>query len=97
MVLVGTKYDLRTDPKVLEELNKKGLRPITKEQGAKLCEEIGATSFSECSALTQHGLKAVFDAAARAFVGSNSTSGPNGDSNGSSSVRKPRKRNCTIL
>jgi len=97
IVLVGTKYDLRTDPKVLEELTKKNLSPITKEQGQQLCKDINATSFNECSALTQHGLKAVFDAAARAFVGSNSPSGSSNDSNLTGNVRKPRKRNCTIL
>jgi small GTP-binding protein len=98
IVLVGTKYDLRTDPKVLEELTKKNLAPITKEQGSQLCKEINATSFNECSALTQHGLKPVFDAAARAFVGSNSPTGGSSDANGTNNIhRKPRKRNCIIL
>lgn len=97
IVLVGTKYDLRTDPKVLEDLTKKNLAPITKEQGMQLCKEINATSFNECSALTQHGLKPVFDAAARAFVGSNSPSGTSSDANGTNGIRKPRKRNCVIL
>lgn len=98
IVLVGTKYDLRTEPKIIEELGKKNLAPITKEQGMQLQKDINATSFNECSALTQHGLKPVFDAAARAFVGSNSpNTGSGSDSNGSTNTRKPKKRTCTLL
>ncbi|KAL6060375.1 Rho GTPase protein rac1 [Balamuthia mandrillaris] len=67
-VLVGTKLDLRKDPKTLENLEKLKLSPITTEQGIKLAESIGAFAYCECSAMTQEGLKNVFDEAARCFV-----------------------------
>ncbi|XP_071405643.1 rho-related GTP-binding protein RhoU [Pithys albifrons albifrons] len=63
IILVGTQSDLREDVKVLIELDKCKEKPVS-EEGAKLCaEEIKATSYIECSALTQKNLKEVFDAA----------------------------------
>jgi len=67
-VLVGTKLDLREDPQALETLKKQKLAPITTEQGKMMGQEIGATAYIECSAMTQKGLKAVFDEAARAVI-----------------------------
>ncbi|MEE6474175.1 hypothetical protein FKM82_010300 [Ascaphus truei] len=60
-LLVGTQIDLRDDPKTLAKLNDVKEKPITVEQGQKLAKEIGACCYIECSALTQKGLKAVFD------------------------------------
>uniref|UniRef100_A0A8C0AI29 Ras homolog family member U n=1 Tax=Bos mutus grunniens TaxID=30521 RepID=A0A8C0AI29_BOSMU len=63
IVLVGTQSDLREDVKVLIELDKCKEKPVP-EEAARLCaEEIKATSYIECSALTQKNLKEVFDAA----------------------------------
>eukprot|EP01129_Flabellula_baltica_P006293 TRINITY_DN233_c0_g1_i2.p1 TRINITY_DN233_c0_g1~~TRINITY_DN233_c0_g1_i2.p1 ORF type:complete len:204 (-),score=47.82 TRINITY_DN233_c0_g1_i2:43-654(-) len=67
-VLVGTKIDLREDENELEELAKEGHRPLTPEHGKKLAAEISAICYKECSALTQAGLKEVFDEAARAVI-----------------------------
>jgi len=67
-ILVGTKLDLREDPQALETLKKQKLSPITTEQGEIVGKEIGAVSYIECSAMTQKGLKAVFDEAAKAVV-----------------------------
>jgi len=53
--------DLRDDPVVLEKLAKSRQRPITFEQGERLARELGAVKYVECSALTQKGLKNVFD------------------------------------
>ena len=53
--------DLRDDPSVLEKLAKSRQRPITFEQGERLARELGAVKYVECSALTQKGLKNVFD------------------------------------
>ena len=53
--------DLRDDPAVLEKLAKSRQRPISFEQGERLARELGAVKYVECSALTQKGLKNVFD------------------------------------
>ncbi|ETO28616.1 RAC GTPase [Reticulomyxa filosa] len=65
-LLVGTKMDLRNDAEVLKKVGD----PITTEQGQALAKEVGAHKYVECSALTQDGLKAVFDESIR-FVCSN--------------------------
>ncbi|XP_027884418.1 ras-related C3 botulinum toxin substrate 1-like [Xiphophorus couchianus] len=65
IVLVGTKVDLRNDSEALEE---KKLTPITTVQGFAMAKEIGAAKYLECSALTQRGLKTVFDEAIRTVL-----------------------------
>eukprot|EP01120_Amphizonella_sp_Union-15-10_P011704 TRINITY_DN502_c0_g1_i1.p1 TRINITY_DN502_c0_g1~~TRINITY_DN502_c0_g1_i1.p1 ORF type:complete len:213 (+),score=43.22 TRINITY_DN502_c0_g1_i1:109-747(+) len=67
-VLVGTKQDLREDQSTLQELANQGLSVISTAQGESLAKTIHATSYVECSALNQKGLKNVFDQAARAVV-----------------------------
>ncbi|XP_030070818.1 rho-related GTP-binding protein RhoJ [Microcaecilia unicolor] len=62
-VLIGTQIDLRDDPKTLARLLHMKEKPILYEQGKKLAKEIGAQCYLECSALTQKGLKTVFDEA----------------------------------
>uniref|UniRef100_I2CQQ4 Ras-related C3 botulinum toxin substrate 1 n=1 Tax=Nannochloropsis gaditana (strain CCMP526) TaxID=1093141 RepID=I2CQQ4_NANGC len=62
-ILVGTKTDLRKDP---EFARKQKL--ITSEQGQMLASELGAYKHCECSALTQEGLKPVFDEAIRCVL-----------------------------
>ena len=54
-----------TQKKTIEKLREKGLKPKSYIDGAKLAKEIGAEKYLECSALTQNGLKAVFDEAVR--------------------------------
>ena len=65
MILVGMKVDLRDDRQTIEELEGKRLKPITYEMGFKKARDLGCAKFLECSALTQKGLKDVFDAAIR--------------------------------
>jgi cell division control protein 42 len=74
-LIVGTQVDLREDRSVhfllvneiliisghLEKLARQKQRPITTEQGERLARELGAVKYVECSALTQRGLKNVFD------------------------------------
>lgn len=60
-LIVGTQIDLRDDPQVLEKLARQKQRPVTSEQGERLARELGAVKYVECSALTQKGLKNVFD------------------------------------
>jgi len=68
LILVGTKADLRSDANMLQQLAAKGLSVITKEQAEARVREIGARCYMECSALTQEGLKNVFDEAIRAAL-----------------------------
>ncbi|KAK2509115.1 hypothetical protein MC885_006313, partial [Smutsia gigantea] len=55
-LLIGTQIDLRDDPKTLARLNDMKEKPI------------GACCYVECSALTQKGLKTVFDEAIIAIL-----------------------------
>ncbi|XP_076459781.1 ras-related C3 botulinum toxin substrate 2-like isoform X2 [Babylonia areolata] len=68
IVLVGTKQDLRDSPEIVESLRRKQLEPISHVKGQALAGEIDAVKYMECSALTQKGLKAVFDEAIRAVM-----------------------------
>jgi Ras-related C3 botulinum toxin substrate 1 len=68
LVLVGTKSDLRDDQEQISQLQAKGLIMVTKGAAEQMANEIGAAKYLECSALTQEGLKAVFDEAIRAAL-----------------------------
>ena len=68
IILVGTKADLRGDPQTQSSLSSKGLSAVTIEAGNNLAKEIGAVKHMVCSALTQEGLKSVFDEAIRAAL-----------------------------
>lgn len=60
-LIVGTQIDLRDDQTVREKLARQKQAPVTEEEGKKLAHELGAVKYVECSALTQKGLKNVFD------------------------------------
>ena len=64
-LLVGTKLDLRDDAETRNKLQSKGLEPIRPEQGDQMKADLGAAKALECSALTENGLKNVFDEAIR--------------------------------
>jgi len=68
MILVGTKLDLRSDGQTVAKLREKGQAPISFEEGLEVAKTIGATKYLECSALTQKGLKNVFDEAIRVVL-----------------------------
>lgn len=85
-ILVGTKIDLREDKATMESL--KGDKPPTLDMGKKMAEDIHAEAYFECSALTQEGLKRVFEEAIRAVIGRpDKPSGP----------VKPRKEKKCLL
>ena len=67
-ILVGTKSDLRDDSITISELKNNKLEPITYPQGVRVAKDIKASKYLECSALTQKGLKNVFDEAIRTVV-----------------------------
>ena len=62
-LLVGTQIDLRDDPSTIEKLAKNKQKPITPKTAEKLARDLKAVKYVECSALTQKGLKNVFDEA----------------------------------
>ncbi|QSL66466.1 hypothetical protein MERGE_000846 [Pneumocystis wakefieldiae] len=68
IILVGTKLDLRNDCIVLEKLRERRMEPITYSQGLQMAKDINSVKYLECSALTQKGLKNVFDEAIRAVL-----------------------------
>lgn len=70
IILVGTKLDLRDDEETVRKLREKNQTPISYEEGLEMAKSINAVSgrdikYLECSALTQKGLKTVFDEAIR--------------------------------
>ena len=82
ILLVGTKSDLRTDQTMISQLQAKGLHVITEAEAQGRQRDIGATKYLECSALTQDGLKNVFDEAIRAAI---------------SKPKKAAKKACIVL
>merc|ERR1719510_1802356 len=62
-LLVGTQMDLRNDQGTIQKLAKNKQKPITVEQAEKQARDMKAVKYVECSALTQEGLKNVFDEA----------------------------------
>jgi small GTP-binding protein len=85
-IVVGTKSDLRKDEATITRLSEKGMTMVTTEEGNKLAKEIGAVCYVECSALTQDGLKNVFDTAVRTVV-----------SLGAKKPSKGKKAGCMIM
>uniref|UniRef100_A0A8C4NKB7 Rho-related GTP-binding protein RhoG n=1 Tax=Eptatretus burgeri TaxID=7764 RepID=A0A8C4NKB7_EPTBU len=68
VLLVGTKLDLRGDPETQRKLKESGQCVISHTQGNTLARQIRAVQYLECSALTQEGVAAVFEQAARAVL-----------------------------
>ena len=69
IMLVGTKIDLREDEETINRLAERRLAPVSQQRGMQIAEEIKAIKYLECSALTQTGIKALFDEAIRTVVG----------------------------
>ena len=67
-LLVGTKTDLREDTATLQNLAKTKQEPVSVVMGERLARELRAVKYVECSALTQRGLKNVFDEAILAII-----------------------------
>lgn len=63
IVLVGTQYDCRSERSVLTNLKHRGERPVSENEGRQMAEDVGAVMYIECSAMTRHCIKEVFDTA----------------------------------
>ncbi|KAF7242262.1 Rho-related GTP-binding protein RhoU, partial [Varanus komodoensis] len=63
VLLVGTQADLRHDVKVLIALSRRHEEPVPAAAARALSAKLGLVRYVECSALTQHNVKEVFDAA----------------------------------
>lgn len=83
-ILVGTKLDLRDNTAELERLQSRKQSPITSVQGEAMRKKISAVAYKECSALTQAGLKDIFDEAIKVVLFP--------DTN-----RTKKKKSCAIL
>ncbi|MES1907135.1 MAG: Rho GTPase protein rac1 [Cercozoa sp. M6MM] len=85
IILVGTKSDLRNDVHTKQELAAKDLDVISEEQALSMKKTIGAVDYLECSALTQEGLKKLFDKAIHVALNKQNNPMPR------------KKKNCLIL
>ena len=83
-ILVGTKLDLRDNAAELERLQSRKQSPITSVQGEAMRKKITAVVYKECSALTQAGLKDIFDEAIKVVLFPETN-------------RKQKKSKCTVL
>lgn len=86
-ILVGTKCDLRDNEEWKARLRASGKAPFSVEDGERLAAEVGAVKYVECSALTQVGLKHVFDEAIRVGLAKKEKE----------DVVKPKPKICAML
>jgi len=82
ILLIGTKSDLRKDQSTQTQLDKRDQSMVAEDKCTSMSKEVGAVKYLECSALTQEGLKQVFDDAIRAAMAPN---------------KKKKKGGCTLL
>lgn len=66
------QIDLRESPETKTSLASRGQQAIYTQQGSNEAFQLGAAKYLECSALTQEGLKQVFDDAIRVVLASQS-------------------------
>ena len=68
VVLVATKIDLRDDRETVDMMREKGQSLQTFQQGDELARQIGAAEYRECSALSNEGVKEVFEEAIKTVL-----------------------------
>lgn len=74
---------MRDDPHTKADLQKLGQKPVTEEEAKKLAANMKICGYLECSALTQKGLKNVFDEAIKCVIFPNKT--------------KKKKKDCLLV
>lgn len=84
-IFVGNKIDLRDEYAMLKKDPKEA--PIMKETAQKIIEEEFQCKYMECSALTQQGLKTIFDEAMRMVMKSKMKP----------MVRKKKESSCSLI
>lgn len=67
-LVVGTEIEKRTDPETLEKLKVMGKSIVSPDEGRAMAMKVFASEYLECSAMTQKGLKNVFDEAILAVI-----------------------------
>ena len=67
-LLVGLKADLRHNQETLDALRSRGREMVSEDQARRAATDLGAVGYFEVSALTQSGLKNLFDNAMRAVL-----------------------------
>lgn len=82
-ILVGTKLDLRDNAAELDKLRQRKQNAVTPQQGEAMRKRIGAMCYKECSALTQAGLKDIFDEAIKVVL--------------FPETKRKKKSKCTLL
>ncbi|KAJ2722505.1 GTP-binding protein Rho1 [Coemansia sp. Benny D115] len=83
ILLVGCKKDIRDDPAAVAELARQNIKPVLREDGAKVAQDISAFKHIECSAKTKENVSEVFIEATRAAL--------------SAKTKKKKKSGCSIL
>jgi len=78
IILVGTKKDLRNDPKTIAELAQNKQEMIRPDQGKAVADRIGAVAYVECSAKNNENVNVVFQTATRHAMSKNSKPGRGG-------------------
>eukprot|EP00768_Dysnectes_brevis_P002400 gnl/Dysnectes_brevis/181_a209_9880.p1 GENE.gnl/Dysnectes_brevis/181_a209_9880~~gnl/Dysnectes_brevis/181_a209_9880.p1 ORF type:complete len:192 (+),score=48.56 gnl/Dysnectes_brevis/181_a209_9880:134-709(+) len=68
ILLIGTKEDLRKDPRIVQNLSEKSQEAVSVNEAEALKSQIKAVKHIVCSAKTQHNIKYVFDSAIRAVL-----------------------------
>ena len=82
IILVGTKLDLREDK---EHVEREGSQYVSLQEGLEMqAKNVNAVKYMECSALTQYGVKEVFEEAMRVALKKKAST-------------KQQRRRCTVL
>ncbi|KAJ2661232.1 GTP-binding protein Rho1 [Coemansia sp. RSA 1200] len=67
-LLVGLKEDLRHNQEIVQQLQRDGQSPTTRDQALQVARAIGAHMYLECSAKENRGVKEVFTAAIKSTL-----------------------------